>query len=487
MRVFQLNHHATKSPKWYVDVRLPDQFGGRLRVSGFTHKQSSIALGRQIEELAAIRCAGEALRPDMRAWIASLPNPIRKRLASCGLLDAVGEAQAKLLRGHVDDFRAYLLGRRRDALYVTLTASRINAVLDGCGFTRWGDISLDKVDIYLARRMESDGISPASRNHIARAIKAFCRWGVKMKLIHENPLAGLDFVNEETDKRRVRRVLSWEQYQRLLRAALAGPDVLGSTGRERYLAYRLAGCAGLRHKEIVKLRRRDLELDGDVATVKIAASVGKSRRNDIVTLEATLADELREHCANKLPEARIVYLRAGDGAEMIRADLSWAGIEYETGDGYCDFHALRHSFCSWLAPHVMPAVLQSLARHASIATTMRYYTHVSLANQAEALKELPMTGLAGEAIQATGTDNAIADSDDFPIAPPVALMDAKRRNMVQDGATEGPSESKKGDVEKTGLECDIMQRNGDTCDYNLVRAEGLEPSAYGLKIRCSTD
>ncbi len=40
-------------------------------------------------------------------------------------------------------------------------------------------------------------------------------------------------------------------------------------------------------------------------------------------------------------------------------------------------HDLRRAFCSRWAKKVMPAVLQRLARHANVATTMAYYVSLT--------------------------------------------------------------------------------------------------------------
>jgi integrase len=55
-----------------------------------------------------------------------------------------------------------------------------------------------------------------------------------------------------------------------------------------------------------------------------------------------------------------------------------------------DFHALRHTFGTWLAKGgVHPKVAQDLMRHSSVDLTMGLYTHITLQDHAAALRNLP--------------------------------------------------------------------------------------------------
>ncbi len=79
-------------------------------------------------------------------------------------------------------------------------------------------------------------------------------------------------------------------------------------------------------------------------------------------------------------------------AKMIQADLEVAGIPYQDANGlYADFHALRHSFIAgaWESGETAEVVM-ALARHRSLAMTMRY-THVDRSAQVRAVKGMRST------------------------------------------------------------------------------------------------
>ena len=61
-----------------------------------------------------------------------------------------------------------------------------------------------------------------------------------------------------------------------------------------------------------------------------------------------------------------------DKPVMVDGKRAWKPVKLFAGA-----HDLRRAFCSRWARKVMPAVLQRLARHANIATTMSYYVNLT--------------------------------------------------------------------------------------------------------------
>ncbi len=72
-------------------------------------------------------------------------------------------------------------------------------------------------------------------------------------------------------------------------------------------------------------------------------------------------------------------------------DLSAAGIPKRDAHGRTvDVHCLRHTFATLLARNgVSPGVAQKLMRHSDIRLTMNTYTHLDLADTADAVASLP--------------------------------------------------------------------------------------------------
>ncbi|MBL7186137.1 MAG: site-specific integrase [Phycisphaerae bacterium] len=149
--------------------------------------------------------------------------------------------------------------------------------------------------------------------------------------------------------------------------------------------------AGLRGSEIKSLRRLSFTFENSPPTVRVEASDCKGKRTDDLVLMDTTADAIKNFLKDREPTDRAFKMpHDSDWAAMIRADLADAGIEYRDSAGRdADFHSTRHTFCTNLAlAGVHPTVAQKLARHSSILTTMRYYTHVLHKSECEAIDAL---------------------------------------------------------------------------------------------------
>ncbi len=138
------------------------------------------------------------------------------------------------------------------------------------------------------------------------------------------------------------------------------------------------------------------------------------------------------------PDEPLLYVPTHP-ARDIREDLAAAGLNDKGPGGKVDFHALRTAYVTLLL-HTDAGLkeAQSLARHSTPDLTFNVYGRTRedrLARLAEAVGEavLPVESIAYAQRKAAGAES---------LCPPSTSM---------------------------------------------VRAEGLEPSTYGLKGRCSTD
>lgn len=73
----------------------------------------------------------------------------------------------------------------------------------------------------------------------------------------------------------------------------------------------------------------------------------------------------------------------------MKVDLAEAGIEYETDEGFADFHSLRTLYITGLfRAGVHPRIAQQLARHSTIELTMQTYTRVASEEVLQAVARL---------------------------------------------------------------------------------------------------
>jgi integrase len=444
------------STRWAAEWRWQDRV---CRAALFTDKGASVEAARRIGKLADLRAAGEGPDPDLSRWIESSPAALRAYLARVGMLDARRLTSAKPLTVHLADWKAALLAKGATERHVGIVHRRASRALTACGFRFWGDVRAEPLAHYLAKLKTTNlnddartakGASPQTVNFYAKALRQFARWMLREGRATENPLAFLEGVRASGERRRDRRAFAADELRALLDAARSGPQAFGMSGPERAVVYQIAAETGLRAGELRSLTRADLALTGDTPTVRIRATVAKNRREDTLPLRPETAAMLAEALGTLHPAAQAFALPPSERtASMLRADLeaaraAWLNaitdpaareqaeqsdrLRYRDSAGrFADFHALRHSFVSFLAAGgVSPKAAQRLARHSDVRLTLARYTHLGLGDEARALDALP-DFTSPSAIRATGT------MDTSPTRPRLA------RHLACEGEIPGTS------------------------------------------------
>ncbi|MDB5310794.1 MAG: hypothetical protein JWO38_4996 [Gemmataceae bacterium] len=93
-------------------------------------------------------------------------------------------------------------------------------------------------------------------------------------------------------------------------------------------------------------------------------------------------------------------------ADMLKADLTAAGIPLLIDDESAPFHSLRHTYTALLAPSAPMKVTQELARHSTPVLTIGRYSYTSMKEKAEAVANLPLPGAATTAGPFVGLSRA---------------------------------------------------------------------------------
>jgi integrase len=197
---------------------------------------------------------------------------------------------------------------------------------------------------------------------------------------------------------------------RIPRLALT-PDaarrILAAVTGDRYEAAFALALIGLREGEILGLAREDIDLESCTAAVRyeLVGSGQAATRHQLKTAasEATVplpgfvAARLQDHLArqrqerpDEAPNEGLVFVTergyAVNGSWLTKhfqALLNRAGLPRMR------LHDLRHGAASLLVgAGVHPRIAQELLRHASSKTTMEIYSHVSAAQQREAVEVL---------------------------------------------------------------------------------------------------
>jgi integrase len=352
---------------------------------------------------------------------AMLNEIVRKaERAAAGLIDAYDEHGKRPLLEHLDDYEQYLRDKGSTKNHVRATTQRARAVITGCKFERLKQITPGRVQEFLAG-FRRQGHSICSSNHYLRAIKMFTRWLIRDRRATEDPLSHLSTINAQVDRRRVRRPLSMEEFERLLAATEKGRRIQCISGPDRAMLYIIGVYTGYRRNEIGSVTEQSFNFTSDPPTLTVAAGYSKHRKTDVIPLRRDIAERIQTWIAQKRklkPNHPLLPVTGKRTAIMLAKDLAVARkgwldeaqdpVELErrkassfllarNDAGYVvDFHALRMTFITNLTRSgVAPKTAQLLARHSDINLTMNTYTMLGVLDQASAVQSLPPIPQAG--------------------------------------------------------------------------------------------
>lgn len=355
------------------------------------------------------------LATDRNAAQAMLNELVKKaERRAAGVSDPLEDQVKRPIALHLKDYQQYLRDKGNTDDYILHTIHRVDACLTACRFKTIGEISASRVQAFLGD-LRRQGFGIATSNHYLRAMKMFTRWLIKDRRHGEDVLTYLSTMNAETDRRRLRRPLSQEEFNRLIQSTSTGPSIQKFTGQERVLLYIIACYTGFRRNEISSVTPRSFDFDSHPPTLTVQAACSKRRRLDVIPLRDDLAQLLRQWIDRRRRLKRddpLLNARGKRTAEMLRKDLararkSWieeaktdaeratreksSFLTYTNDDGrVADFHALRKTFITNLSrAGVSPKMAQTLARHSDINLTMNVYTMLNASDQAAAVESLP--------------------------------------------------------------------------------------------------
>ena len=352
-----------------------DRDGVRRRIQAYSNKAETVALGLKIGKV--MENNGRLKTDADKKWFADLLPRIRKRLIEYGVVDGRNMIDwlTVPLSEHLRVFIETRRGKACKEYHIGQTESSIRRILNACGYKLWSDIDGTAVQKFLADGRGENGYGQGTYNGHLRAIKTFTKWLSDERGLTPDPLLNIRLI-KQTKFRKQRRALTADEKSRLLTATKNGKRSGKMTAYARYLVYRIACETGMRYSEIRKLKVLSFQFDvnGTYSTVHVEPDCKGKEEKYIPLLEGT-ATEIKSFLTGKQPTDAVFSLpHNSHAAEMLRADLKAAGIEYRDAAGRdIDFHSLRGTFVTDLFRENVPAaVIQLLARHKDLKTTQRY-------------------------------------------------------------------------------------------------------------------
>ena len=149
-RLPSLRHYLKPSLKWCADVRQADGTLTRVRLSA-NRDASAMQLAAMMAEVEQERA---------------------------GNVDPFKAHRKRPLSEHLLNWQASLKASGRAEDYIALKRSRMQAVLDGCGWVFAADMAADRLETFLLDLREKEKRSVQTSNDWLQAVRQFCRWMV---------------------------------------------------------------------------------------------------------------------------------------------------------------------------------------------------------------------------------------------------------------------------------------------------------------------
>lgn len=228
--------------------------------------------------------------------------------------------------------------------------------------------------------LKREGLSPATQNRYADLVTRIINFSYKQRRINHNPCFGYEKARENREE-----MLFWdeEEVQRFLSYTNAKYP-RGSEKRWVYCVYLMALETGLRARELWGLKLSDLPATGTKIKVlrqslggnSFAATKGKDSR--FVPFSQGMREELNfmlmHENAPRKPDSTLFLSKTGTAMDhdnfkerVFKKDIAGSGIKP------IRFHDLRHTSLTLMVKKgVLLPVIQKIAGHKDIKTTMRY-------------------------------------------------------------------------------------------------------------------
>lgn len=308
---------------------------------------------------------------------------------SIGLIDQYTKAATIDIADHISHYVKNLTDRGNSHDHIVTTEYRVRWVCTNGGIELIGDLTKARVEAALAKLTGEEGLSASSRNHYLTAIKGFAKWLVDERRAEENYIGAMRKQSVQGKRVKVRRPLTIEEFDKLLRATAASAERLHNlSGADRVAVYLTAYATGYRRRELATLTPASFEF-GKEPAVSISTDASKRDRPERIPLNSAIAAHLKAYLTDR-PASRPLWRIANrNTAEMIQADLTAAGVKFKAGIEVVDFHSLRQTFTTGLVRSgASPKVTQQLARHSDINLTMGVYAKLNSSEERAAVEAL---------------------------------------------------------------------------------------------------
>jgi integrase len=237
------------------------------------------------------------------------------------------------------------------------------------------DLKPVSIEKFKAERLKTLSVSYVNLH--LRTLRSILNKAVRRGYLKSNPAKGIDYAQ---DVEKPKRILEVEDIEALLDAC---PNV-----KWRVFCYLAVAC-GLRLGEITNLLWKDVDLEKGLVHVQNRQDWRtKGKRNRTVGLNER-GNQMLEKLRLQTGFRRYVLVTKEGRQWRNNIHRDFDRIVDKSGITRCTPQDLRKTFCSQLAmAGLNEAIVQRLAGHANITTTLKYYTEIFQKDLKEATRKL---------------------------------------------------------------------------------------------------
>jgi integrase len=296
----------------------------------------------------------------------------------------LAKAQKLSIEDALEKFKTKLSASGVTEKHVKTAIRHIIALCGEASIETLPELKRETIEKWIASNLQKKERSARTINSYIVSVKSFTRYLAEVEIISQNPLTAIKKLNQEVDRRLIRRALTENEIERLLSAAK-------QRSAEHHLIYRLFLGTGLRSTELSLLTPSQINFSKCRLTIEAAKT--KNKKPDVLPLRPHLTTDLSQWINTKgiKPNERIFHFDDHSVRKAFYRDLKAAGIERKSPDGRSiDVHSLRKTFGTRLATAGVPlTTVQRLMRHSTPDLTAKLYIDVEPLKMAEALEKLP--------------------------------------------------------------------------------------------------
>ena len=170
----------------------------------------------------------------------------------------------------LEQFRVKMVASGNTSKHIKSTLQHVMVVLHESTIGSVEKIRREVIECWIADEVQKKIRSVRTINSYLVSIKAFAQYLTDIEILPGNPLKSIRKLNQELDRRKVRRAMTAAEVERLLQAAETRKYRAKEKAKERVLIYRLLLGTGLRSTELSLLTPNQIDFERCRLTIEAA-------------------------------------------------------------------------------------------------------------------------------------------------------------------------------------------------------------------------